>query len=92
MVTAKGKAEKLHGLASWLGIKPDQCVAVGDGANDIHMMNVAGLSIAFNGRRKVRERASVSIRGNDLRMILPFIKEFADLESPIDRELLVNQI
>ena len=92
VVTAKGKAEKLLGLASWLGVKPDRCVAVGDGANDIHMMTVAGLSIAFNGRRKVCEVASVSIRENDLRMILPYIKEFADLESPMDREILVNQI
>lgn len=92
VVTGKGKAEKLLGLASWLGVKPDRCVAVGDGANDIHMMNAAGLSIAFNGRRKVCEEASVSIRGNDLRMILPYIKEFADLERPMDRELLVKQI
>lgn len=91
VVTAKGKAEKLLGLASWLGVKPDRCVAVGDGANDIHMMNAAGLSIAFNGRRKVCETASVSIRGNDLRMILPYIKEFADLKRPIDRELVVKQ-
>lgn len=89
VVTAKGKAEKLLGLAGWLGINPSRCVAVGDGANDIQMMRAAGLSIAYNGREKVRHAAKVSVKGDDLRLILPYIEEFA---VKAEHELLVSQI
>ena len=90
-ITGEGKAEKLLALASWLGVEPSQCVTVGDGANDIKMMREAGLSIAYNGRETVREVADVSVMGDDRRMVLPYIREFAGrvLE---ERELLVNQL
>lgn len=91
MVTGKGKAEKLLGLASWLGIKPSNCVAVGDGANDIDMMKAIGLSIAFNGRNRVCEAATVSIKDRDLGLILPYIERFA-VRGPTRREVLVNRI
>jgi len=90
IITGKGKAEKLLGLASWLGVKPDQCVAVGDGANDIEMMRATGLSIAYNGRPKVRETAKKSVEGGDLRYILPIIEEFASTTH--EQDYLVNQI
>jgi phosphoserine phosphatase len=89
VVTAKGKAEKLLGLASWLGINPARCVVVGDGANDIQMMKAAGLSIAYNGRERVRRAANVSVNGKDLRRVLPYIEEFA---VKAEHELLVSQI
>jgi len=89
VVTARGKAEKLLGLASWLGINPSRCVVVGDGANDIQMMKASGLSIAFNGREKVRQAANVSVTGKDLRRVLPYIEEFVE---NTQRELLVSQI
>jgi phosphoserine phosphatase len=89
LVTARGKAEKLLGLASWLGISPSHCVAVGDGANDIQMMKASGLSIAFNGREKIRQAANISVTGKDLRKVLPYIEEFAE---NTQRELLVSQI
>ena len=85
IVTGRGKAEKLLGLASWLGVNPMDCVSVGDGANDIEMMNATGLSIAYNGRQRVCEAAKKSVQGNDLRRILPIIEEF-------HREKQVNQI
>ena len=91
VVTGEGKAEKLLGLASWLGINPLHCVAVGDGANDIQMMKVTGLSIAYNGREKVRETATVSVKGKDLRLILPYIEAFAAQSRP-EQELVINQI
>jgi phosphoserine phosphatase len=44
-----------------MGIAPTQAIAVGDGANDLPMMSVAGLSIAFHGKPAVRDQAMLSI-------------------------------
>jgi len=44
-----------------MGIDTAQAIAVGDGANDLPMMSVAGLSIAFHGKPAVREQAMISI-------------------------------
>lgn len=44
-----------------MGIEPRQAIAVGDGANDLPMMRVAGLSIAYHPKPAVRELAMVSI-------------------------------
>ena len=44
-----------------MGIEPSRAIAVGDGANDLPMMGVAGLSIAYHPKPAVRERAMVSI-------------------------------
>jgi phosphoserine phosphatase len=44
-----------------MGIEPRQAIAVGDGANDLPMMAVAGLSIAYHPKPAVREKAMISI-------------------------------
>ena len=44
-----------------MGIEPRQAIAVGDGANDLPMMRVAGLSIAYHPKPAVRELAMISI-------------------------------
>jgi phosphoserine phosphatase len=44
-----------------LGIAPKQAIAVGDGANDLPMMGVAGLSIAYHAKPAVREQAMLAI-------------------------------
>ena len=44
-----------------LGISPARAIAVGDGANDLPMMEAVGLSIAYHAKPKVRERARLSI-------------------------------
>ena len=90
IITGKSKAEKLLGLARWLGVNPNQCVSVGDGANDIEMMKATGLSIAYNGRQKVKETAKKSVEAGDLRRILPIIEEFTSTIS--EQGYLVNQI
>ena len=48
-------------MAELMGISPAQTIAVGDGANDLPMMAVAGLSIAFHPKPAVREQAMLSI-------------------------------
>jgi phosphoserine phosphatase len=49
-----------------MGITPAQAIAVGDGANDLPMMEFAGLSIAYHGKPAVRERASISIESGGM--------------------------
>ena len=49
-----------------MGIDPDRSIAVGDGANDLPMMRVAGLSICFHGKPAVREQAMISIEAGGM--------------------------
>lgn len=74
VVTPEVKATYLMKLAKKYNIKLERCVAVGDGANDIPMMKAAGLSVAFNPKKAVEEIADVIVRGDDLREIVPYIK------------------
>lgn len=57
-----------------LGIRPDQTIAVGDGANDLPMMGVAGLSVAYHAKPKVREQAMVAINAGGLDRLLEVIR------------------
>ena len=68
------KRRTLLEVASLLGITPDQCIAVGDGANDLPMMGVAGLSVAYHAKPKVREQAMVSIETGGLDRLLEVLK------------------
>lgn len=55
--------------ARW-GLSPRQAIAVGDGANDLPMMGVAGLSVAYCAKPKVREQATVAIQAGGLDRLL----------------------
>lgn len=57
-------------LASLLGIDPSQAIAVGDGANDIPMMQAVGLSVAFHAKPRVRSQAKVAINSGGLDRLL----------------------
>ena len=61
IVDGKKKAEYLKAIAEKEGIHIDQTIAVGDGANDLPMLNLAGLGIAFHAKPTVKENASTSI-------------------------------
>jgi len=47
---------------------------MGDGANDLLMMGVAGLSVAYHAKPKVREQAMVSIQEGGLDRLLEVVK------------------
>lgn len=61
---AKATALKQWALESSIDLK--HTVAIGDGANDLDMMSVAGLSIGFNAKPRVRAAADVILASNDL--------------------------
>jgi phosphoserine phosphatase len=61
IVDRPGKARALRRFADEYGIPLEQTVAVGDGANDLDMLNTAGLGIAFNAKPVVREQAHAAL-------------------------------
>ena len=64
------KKKMLLATCVQLGLAPHQAIAVGDGANDLPMMGVAGLSVAYHARPKVREQAMVAINSGGLDRLL----------------------
>ena len=68
------KRRTLLEVASLLGIAPEQCIAMGDGANDLPMMGVAGLSVAYHAKPTVREQAMVSIEAGGLDRLLEIMQ------------------
>jgi phosphoserine phosphatase len=70
IVNAERKAELLGEIAAREGILLDQVIAVGDGANDLLMLQRAGLGIAFRAKPRLREAADLSISACGLDAIL----------------------
>jgi phosphoserine phosphatase len=66
IVDRQAKADALIEWASATGTPIEHTVAVGDGANDLSMMAVAGLGVGFNCKPIVREHADFILEGNDL--------------------------
>ncbi len=56
------------------GIEPHQAIAVGDGANDLPMMGVAGLAVAYRAKPKVRDAAHIAINVGGLDRLLEVVK------------------
>lgn len=72
IIDAQAKADALREWAAAEGIHWGSTVAIGDGANDLKMMEVAGLSVAYNAKPIVRELADVQVE-HDLSQVIPLL-------------------
>jgi len=70
VVDARAKAAALRTWAGADGVPLARTVAIGDGANDLEMMRVAALSVAFDAKPRVRESADVAVVDRDLSPVL----------------------
>jgi phosphoserine phosphatase len=61
IVDADEKKRTVEKVCAELGINPQQTIVMGDGANDLKMMGIAGLSVAFRAKPVVRAQASVAL-------------------------------
>ena len=69
------RAAKAQALSEWSAESGlTNTVAVGDGANDLDMLALADLGVAFNAKPIVREKADAVIEGNDLRKLLDLLE------------------
>ncbi|MES2786204.1 MAG: phosphoserine phosphatase SerB [Pseudomonadota bacterium] len=68
------KRRMLEETCAHLGISPKQAIAMGDGANDLPMMGIAGLSVAYHAKPKVREQAMVQINSGGLDRLLEVVR------------------
>ncbi|TFH06641.1 MAG: HAD family hydrolase [Candidatus Thorarchaeota archaeon] len=68
------KAEHIHTILDHFDISLEETAFVGDGRNDMSVLSVVGLSIAFNPEdQEVADAAQIVIHENDLRAILPYV-------------------
>ncbi len=75
IVNAQLKRRIVEQVCSQIGISPAQAIVVGDGANDLQMMSIAGLSVAFHAKPVVRNETTHAINQCGLDAILNY---FAD--------------
>jgi len=61
IVDAEVKKQTVEHVCAALGISPSQAIVMGDGANDLKMMGIAGMSVAFRAKPVVREQADVAL-------------------------------
>jgi phosphoserine phosphatase len=61
IVDAEEKMRTVQRVCADMGIDPQQAIVMGDGANDLKMMGVAGLSVAFRAKPVVRSQADVAL-------------------------------
>jgi len=75
IIDAQAKAEHLQKFAESQGIAHENTIAVGDGANDVLMMQRAGIGVAYNGKPKAISAADYSFTNESLVKILELIPD-----------------
>lgn len=74
IVDAEEKMRTVQRVCAELGIEPKQAIVMGDGANDLRMMGIAGLSVAFRAKPVVRAQAAVALNFTGLDGILSILQ------------------
>ena len=70
IVDSAFKARAVQQCCQDIGCPPSQAIAIGDGANDLGMMAVAGLSVGYHAKPVVREKATWSVRKGGLDVVV----------------------
>jgi len=83
LMTTNSKEKVLGELVQKTGVPYEECMVIGDGANDICMFKKAGYSIAFNAKPIVQEQADTIVKEKDLRNIIPVIESITDTSAAI---------
>jgi phosphoserine phosphatase len=73
IVDAEEKKRTVERVCAELGISPSQAIVMGDGANDLKMMSISGMSVAFRAKPVVRGQANVALNFVGLDGILPLL-------------------
>ena len=73
VIDRAAKAEALLEWANQLGISQQKTIAVGDGANDLGMLEVAGLSVAFCAKPVVQQKAKIALNERDLSKLIQLL-------------------
>jgi phosphoserine phosphatase len=66
----EAKVDALNDIAATLGISPDEAIAVGDGANDLGMLHLAGSGVALHAKPSVAAQAKIRVDHGDLTALL----------------------
>ena len=74
IVDAEEKMRTVQRVCAQIGIDPRQAIVMGDGANDLKMMGIAGLSVAFRAKPVVRAQASVALNFSGLDGMLAILQ------------------
>jgi phosphoserine phosphatase len=74
IVNAQRKRNIVEQTCSLMGIAPAQAIVVGDGANDLQMMSIAGLSVAYHAKPIVRDETTHAINHCGLDALLNFFE------------------
>lgn len=73
IVNAEGKRAAFERICTQIGCEPWQGIAVGDGANDLRMMDAAGVSVAYHAKPAVRAQARFGIQHGGLDVLLDWL-------------------
>ena len=72
VVDAKAKANYIEELCNYYRLSPKQVIAIGDGANDLEMMKVSGLSVAYHGKPILKKSCNIHINFGGLDSLIDF--------------------
>ena len=73
VIDRRAKAEALVEWSELFGLSREQTIAVGDGANDLGMMEIAGLSVAFCAKPIVQQKAKIALNERDLSLLIQLL-------------------
>lgn len=84
IVDADFKHDEVLRRCAALGVSPTQAIVVGDGANDLRMMSIAGLSVAWRAKPLVRDRADIALAHGGLDSLLNVFEHPHSREEVLD--------